>query len=175
MSASGNPAAGAGAALLFEHYQQVLRRRVRSLVDTSDANVEDACMFAWTQFLSHELDNTQAAHSWLTTVAIRQAVRLERRSRRDLQIVVAAEDGNEDLEPVDPRDELRLRQLLADAGEVIRGAKLSERQAQVLGMQVVGYTYDEMSKRTGDSRRTIERQILTARRRLAMAIAGSRG
>jgi hypothetical protein len=61
MSASHSPAAAAGTALLFEHYQHLLRRRIRCLVQTSEANIEDACMYAWAQFLSHELDDPDAA------------------------------------------------------------------------------------------------------------------
>ena len=52
------------------------------VVNTSDENVEDACMFAWTQFLSWEFEHDEVAYSWLTTVAIREAVKLDRRTRR---------------------------------------------------------------------------------------------
>ena len=175
MPTSHNPAAAAaaGTALLFEHYQNTLRRRVRALVSTSEANVEDACMYAWAQFLSHELDDTDTAHSWLTTVAMREAVKLDRRSRRELALIENVPD-DELAQLADPRDELRMRELLADVGAVIKAAGLSDRQARILGLQILGYRYDEIAEQTGDSHRTIERQIVTARKRLARAL-GRRG
>ena len=67
---------------LFARYHQVLRGNVRALVNTSDENIEDACMFAWTKFLSCEFEHEEIAYSWLRTVATRQAIKLDRRSRR---------------------------------------------------------------------------------------------
>ncbi|MBV9192901.1 MAG: sigma-70 family RNA polymerase sigma factor [Solirubrobacterales bacterium] len=133
MPSSHNLAAG-DTALLFEHYQNTLRRRVRALVCTSDANIEDACMYAWAQFLRHELDDTDAARSWLTTVAMREAVKLDRRGRRELEL---ADNGPDDelAQLADPRDELRLRQLLADVSAVIKDAGRSDRQARILALR----------------------------------------
>ena len=72
---------------LFAHYHQVLRGNVRALVNTSDENIEDACMFAWTKFLSCEFEHEEVAYSWLRTVAIRQAIKLDRRARRTSPLV----------------------------------------------------------------------------------------
>jgi RNA polymerase sigma factor (sigma-70 family) len=154
---------------LFERYHHVLRRRVRAVVDTSEANVEDACMYAWTKVLGRELDDIDVAHSWLTTVAIREAVKLERRSRRTDPLTVG--EHGDVIEIADPRDELRLSRLLADAGEVITAAGLSSRQTQILGLQVLGLTYAEIAAEAGDSQRTIERQIMRARHKLAQALS----
>jgi DNA-directed RNA polymerase specialized sigma24 family protein len=85
---------------LFERYHHVLRRRVRAVVDTSEANVEDACMYSWTKFLGRKLDDIDVAHSWLTTVAIREAVKLERRSRRTDPLTVG--EQGEVIEIADP-------------------------------------------------------------------------
>ena len=46
---------------LFAHSHQVLRRNVRAIVNTSDENIEDACMFAWTKFLSWEFERVEDA------------------------------------------------------------------------------------------------------------------
>ena len=69
-------------AALFARYDRKLRARVRSIVTTSEANVEDACMYAWLALLRHELDEVAEPYSWLTTIAIREAVKLERVDRR---------------------------------------------------------------------------------------------
>jgi len=66
------------AGVLFARYDCQLRDRVRGVVNTSEANIEDACMFAWVQLLRYELDEAEAAYSWLSTVAVREAVKLDR-------------------------------------------------------------------------------------------------
>ena len=153
---------------LFARYHQRLRRNVRAVVNTSDENVEDACMFAWTQFLSWELERIEVAYSWLTTVAIREAVKLDRRTRRTYPLHT---QDDEVIDVVDPNDQLRLTRLLAEAGDVIRTAGLSPRQTHILGLQVLGLGYDEIAAQTGDTKRTIERQIRRARRKLACTLS----
>ena len=69
-------------AALFARYERKLRARVRSIVSTSEANIEDACMYAWLTLLRHELDEVAEPYSWLTTIAVREAVKLERAERR---------------------------------------------------------------------------------------------
>ena len=120
---------------LFARYHQRLRRNVRAVVNTSDENVEDACMFAWTQFLSRELERIEVAYGWLTTVAIREAVKLDRRTRRTYPL---ATEGDDVIDIVDPKDHLQLTRLLADAGDVITAAGLTPRQTHILGLQVLG-------------------------------------
>ena len=153
---------------LFARYHQLLRRTVRAVVNTSDENVEDACMFAWTKFLSWELEHTDVAYSWLTTVAIREAVKLDRCSRRTYPLVT--EEGDV-IDVVDPKDQLQLTRLLAEVGDVVRAAGLSPRQTHILGLQVLGLGYDEIAAQTGDTKRTIERQIVHTRRKLARALS----
>ena len=58
-------------AALFDAYHSTLRARVRSVVNTSQANVEDACMFARVALLGHELEHVAGARGWLLTVAVR--------------------------------------------------------------------------------------------------------
>jgi DNA-binding CsgD family transcriptional regulator len=61
--------------------------------------------------------------------------------------------------------------VLAEVGDVIRAAGLSPRQTHILGLQVLGLGYDEIAAQTGDTRRTIERQIMHARHKLARALS----
>ena len=43
-------------------------------VNTTPENIEDACMFAWMQSLTHQLEEPTAVGSWLLTVARREAI-----------------------------------------------------------------------------------------------------
>ena len=149
---------------LFARYHHKLRNRVRAIVRTSDANVEDACMYAWLQFLSDELDGRSVGTSWLTTVAIREAVKLDRAERRDLP---AASPSAEAVDRADPRDHYAARDLVAYAAAVIRDAGLTGRQLQIISLQLWGLSYEQIAANTGDSLRTVERQVLRANHKIA--------
>ena len=120
-----NPATAASdTAALFSRYDRKLRDRVSAVVNTSQANIEGACMFAWVQFLRCELDEVDAAYSWLTTVAIREAIKLDRADRRTRPLPV--DEHGAVIEPIDPRDELAARDLLDHAAAVIQQAGLTD-------------------------------------------------
>ena len=149
---------------LFKRHQHKLQRRVQAFVDTSPANVEDACMHAWLQFLRYELDEISESTSWLTTVAIREAVKLERGDRRQRP---ATSYAGEELERADPRDHYAARDQLAYAAAVIQEAGLSAGQLQMLSLQLWGLSYQQIAEKTGASRRTVERQVLRASQKIA--------
>jgi hypothetical protein len=106
----------------FERFHHILRRRVRGVVNTSDASIEDACMHAWTKVLGYEFEHVDIAQRWLTTVAIREAIKLDRRSRRTAPFGV--DEHGDTIEPADPRGELWLTRLLTDVGELMKTAGL---------------------------------------------------
>ena len=167
-----NPApAASDTAALFSRYDRKLRDRVSAVVNTSQANIEDACMFAWVQLLRHEIDEIDAAYSWLTTVAIREAVKLDRADRRTRSLPV--DDDGVVIEPIDPRDELAARDMLDHAAAVIQQAGLTSRQLEMIALQAWGLNYKEIAARTGNSRRTVDRELLRARAKLAEALRSS--
>lgn len=157
-------------AALFARYDRKLRARVRSTVTTSEANVEDACMYAWLALLRHELDEVAEPYSWLTTIAIREAVKLERAERRTRPLLLDEYGAQQR-----PGEELAAYDLLAHAAAIIQEAGLTERQLQMISLQLWGLSYEEIAAHTGDSRRTVERQILRARAKLAEALQAAGG
>jgi DNA-binding CsgD family transcriptional regulator len=56
------------------------------------------------------------------------------------------------------------------AGQQIRAARLKAREPRVLGLRVAGYGRHEIAELTGDSHRTIDRQLGRARRKLRDAL-----
>jgi RNA polymerase sigma factor (sigma-70 family) len=140
-----------------------LQRTVAESVNTSAENVEDACSFAWTQLVRRRLEGADP-YGWLVTVAIRQAIKLDRRSRRTDPIPEG--DDGEALGPADPRDLLEGRERVIEARDLLRGARLTARQARLLVLQAQGFSYSEIAALTGDSMRTVERQLLRARGRI---------
>ena len=65
-----------------------------------------------------------------------------------------------------PEQQLEMRERLAE----IRA--LPVRQQRVVLLQGFGYEYDEIAAVTGESRRTVTRQLTRARRRLAALATG---
>ena len=155
-------------AQLFATYAPRLRITVRQLVRTSPENVDDACSFAFLQLLRYQ-PNRDSVYAWLVKVAVREAVKLDRRSRRTLPL--EHNDGNHDVvsEPAERTDTLALRLEVLAAREAIAAARLSSRQARIVALQAVGLDYEEISTQENISVRTVERQILRARSKLREA------
>ena len=153
---------GLADAALYGSYAQRLLRSVARQVNTTPENIEDACHFAWAQYLSHaEQVARDRAHAWLATTAIRHAYKLHARERRAGSLEAALERGNEPVARDDPARAAELRERLALLHQ------LPVRQQRMVWLQAAGLSYSEISARTGDSLRTTERQVLRARRRLA--------
>ena len=119
---------------LFAEHHATLRTRVRRFVNTSQANADEACSFAWMQLLRRQ-PRRETVLSWLTTVAIREAVRLDRRDRRDRHLVSGEE-------PPSHCQTLTHAEAFA-ALEVV--ASLPPRQRELIGLQVAGYSRQEIA------------------------------
>ena len=152
---------------LFAELHPKLARQVRRLVRTSEENVQDACSFAFLQLLRYQ-PSRESVFSWLLTVAVREAVKLDQRGRD--RRLPAREDGGE-LEPVDERADPELRLQTLAALEAIAAAGLTARQARIVALHAAGHTYQSISEMLGLSKRTVERQLLRARRKLRSALA----
>jgi hypothetical protein len=76
------PGARGDEAELFRAFNHVLMQTVSSsLYESTPQNVEDACAFAWAQFLEHQPDRSMNWQGWLFRTAQRQAWLLERQAR----------------------------------------------------------------------------------------------
>jgi DNA-directed RNA polymerase specialized sigma24 family protein len=123
--------------------------------------IEDACAFAWLQLLRTEPER-EAIFAWLKVVAVREAIRLQTHKPTE---PLEAPSGEPAVEP-EPRD----IETECVAREALGGvAALPARQARILGLHVGGYSYAEIGERTGDTYRTVDRQMARARRALETA------
>jgi hypothetical protein len=73
---------------LYRQHAARLVRCARYAVNASEATVEDACQFAWTQLLQHQPDRDYV-FAWLRTTAIREAWALSGRECRAISLDVA--------------------------------------------------------------------------------------
>lgn len=148
---------------LFAQHARRLHAVVSATVRTSAANVDDACGFAWLQLVRHR-PPAAVAFAWLRTTAVREALKLHRRTGRSIRLDQVAEVA------VDPilRPEAALE--LIAAGQQIQVARLRPREARILGLRAAGYSRDEIAELTGESHRTVDRQLGRARRKLHDAV-----
>lgn len=142
---------------LYVQLHARLEHIVRRSVVTSEAIIDDACAFAWLQLVRGDV-RIETALSWLATVAIREAWRLDRLQRRC--------DALPEHEPAClSADPLPAAILVREALEAV--AALPSRQAEMVALHAGGHSYAEIAEQTGDSLRTVQRQLLRGKRRLA--------
>jgi RNA polymerase sigma factor (sigma-70 family) len=156
---------GDEAELYLRHHRDLVRSVARS-VNASRELIEDACQTAWLILLRRQPDRDRA-FGWLRTVAIHEAYRLSGVERRDARLDAPVSPdatilGHERV--ADPRACLD-RQLEARVA-LARVAELSARQRELFALQIAGLSYAETATVTGDSLRTVDRQLRRAHARV---------
>lgn len=141
-----------------------LERIVRMDVRAPGSVIEDACQVAWGRLVDHRHRvNRDKALSWLATTAIHEALNLLRRQRRcdSLEGTLESFGDAAVLDCAPAADELwELRDRLERIGT------LPERQQHMLWLHGLGYNYAEIAASTGCTVRTVERQLLRAKRKM---------
>ena len=151
------------ARVLFARHGVRLQALVNRRVDTSRANVEDAFAFAWLQLCRYR-PRGERVFGWLFRTAVREAQRLDRRAGTALH-----HDDPDAASTHDHASQVGGPLVLLAARETITAAGLSEREARLVGLRAVGYSYRESAQLTGQSVRTVERQLVRADRELRNA------
>lgn len=157
-------ASGRGVSDLYSDLQPQLVRILASNLQPPDWVIDEACQTAWSSLLEHGGAVVPGGElGWLSTTATRAALRLLRRER-------IAEPYDKPPVPVsladfripepEPEAHLELRERLAE----IR--RLPVRQQRVVMLHGFGYEYDEIAAVTGETRRTVARQLTRARQQL---------
>jgi RNA polymerase sigma factor (sigma-70 family) len=170
---------------LYERNAGQVRRQVRSGVTACDAVIDDACQFAWSR-LVHRRDRIRgdSVVPWLVTTAVHEAFKLIRRDSRDLSLEILIEQP-EDVAGARPETDHALslpisatvrspEWIVEQRLQLEALGRLPERQRRLLWLQGLGFSYAEMADRTGDTERTVERQLIRARRKLGTPSAPGR-
>jgi RNA polymerase sigma factor (sigma-70 family) len=149
---------------LYRELQPQLVRILASNLPASDWVIDDACQTAWSSLLERRDAVMPGSElGWLSTTATREALRLlrcERNAEPYEQLrspTVLAESRRS--EPA-PEQRLELQERLAEVRQ------LPVREQRVLMLHGYGYEYDEIAAVTGETRRTVARQLARARQRL---------
>jgi RNA polymerase sigma factor (sigma-70 family) len=145
---------------LAPRLEQIVRGQVRAPREV----IEDACHDAWTKLINHgERVHRETALAWLARTAIREAWHLDRRERRELSLEAEAEFGRALDAPArlpGPAERVEHRERLSELH------RLPERQQRLVWLRAAGLSYVEMAAYTGDTVRTVERQVLRATARM---------
>ncbi len=149
---------------LYAARAERVRHLVRRGVHAPEPVIEDACQFAWSRLLHHRRRvRRHGAQAWLVTTATHEAVKLLRAQSRDVSLESVIESEGERPPFVTPTaidDLVAHRDRLAAIGE------LPERQQRLVWLQGLGLSYAEIAAVSGESARTVERQLLRAKRGL---------
>jgi RNA polymerase sigma factor (sigma-70 family) len=144
----------------------LVRRLVRHEVRAPEPVIEDACQFAWSRLVHHRARVRRAtAVAWLVKTARHEALKQARREGRELSLDVLLDelgDLREIASAPSAEEMFELRATLESLGT------LPERQRRLIWLQGLGLSYVEMAEQTGATTRTVERQVLRARHRLAL-------
>ncbi|HEU0304242.1 MAG TPA: hypothetical protein VFR32_06650 [Gaiellaceae bacterium] len=119
---------------------------MQRLVNTSPDIVDDACNFAWMEFIRCQPDRQRSWRSWLITVAQREAWKLHAKEASHVGAEIPDRDGLLH-EATDPRDLLSVRAELRVALDSL--AAVPERRRQVKALQITGLSYAEIGERLG--------------------------
>jgi RNA polymerase sigma factor (sigma-70 family) len=149
---------------LYARLSRRLEQIVRTDVRAPETVVEDACQFAWGSLLAHTTRvRAEAALSWLATTAVREAWRLMRARERDVPLEPDDLAGSASREPPSA---VMTDALVEDRAQLKLIRELPERQQRILWLRGLGLSYEEIAAYTGDTPRTVERQLVRGRRRI---------
>jgi DNA-directed RNA polymerase specialized sigma24 family protein len=145
---------------LTAQLRRILRRHLRA----PDCVLDDACQAAWEALLRKDVSlSEEHVLGWLATTARREALVMLARVQSEQPLDDALDTT---VSPAswagDPQRIAVQREHLARVGELPR------RQQRLVWMRGLGFGYEEISETTGDSFRTIDRQLTGARRRLSI-------
>lgn len=154
---------------LFVELQPQLLRILTSNLEAPAWVIDEACQTAWGLLLLQAAELAVGQElGWLSTTATRIALRVLRRERfcepQQEQPAPVSLDQRRAHGP-DPERAVELSERLAEI------KRLPARQQRVVMLHGFGYEYEEIAAATGDTRRTVARQLTLARRRLAQLAA----
>jgi RNA polymerase sigma factor (sigma-70 family) len=141
-----------------------LEQMVRLGVRAPEPVIEDACQTAWSRFVRRrEGVHLETALQWLTRTAVREAVKSVRRHHRELPLDDVLADADE---PALSLHAASAHELAEQRERLATVAQLPARQQRLVWLHALGLTYAEMALHEGCSPRTVERQLLRAKKRV---------
>jgi DNA-directed RNA polymerase specialized sigma24 family protein len=156
------PAPVGDEAELFREFNARLVRIVGRRTSAPRETVDDACAFAWQQFLQHQPDRDRNWRGWLVTTAEREAWRLHGVEARHVSLSLEPHEheGIGTWEIADQRDPVGTRARLREALEAFAG--LPERRREIKALQITGFSYHEIAEMRGLTYTRVNRLLTEA-------------
>jgi RNA polymerase sigma factor (sigma-70 family) len=137
-------------------------------VSAPDDVIEEACQQAWANLVAH-LTRVDAGcvFAWLVTVATNAALKQVQRAERWRSLDAVLEQGEDVPAPLGWQAHQKL-----EANETLAAiARLPVRQQRVLWLRGLGLDYDEVATHEECTLRTVQRQLLRARKSVRLSLA----
>jgi DNA-directed RNA polymerase specialized sigma24 family protein len=134
---------------LFLSFNAELQRKIATKVATSPQIIEDACAFAWMEFLRYQPDRAREWKGWLFVTAQREAWRLDRERRSTMTLDMPIGERGLPRDPRDPRSPHDQALDLLATVEMLD--QLPPRLRRIAFLRGVGLRYSEITEITGDS------------------------
>lgn len=154
---------------LYAKHAIKLRRVVASKVRAPETVIDDACQQAWIILLRTQPERG-TVFPWLITVATHEAWRLAQRENRDSSLDFELERSDTQAAGIvgdaliDEHANSDRRIELFQALDLL--AELPQRQKEMIALQTAGLSMQEIARVTGDSYRTVDRQLARGKRQL---------
>jgi DNA-directed RNA polymerase specialized sigma24 family protein len=164
------PGARGDEADLFRAFNDELMRTVSgSVFNSTPHTVEDACAFAWAQFLEHQPNRDENWRGWLFRTAQRQAWLLEGQARENLPLrSFEWEDLRETIQGI-ATDALEVQQDVHDALSII--GRLPPRLQRIALLRGLGLRHSDISDITGDSPTRVQQLVSRANQEIYEKLA----
>jgi DNA-directed RNA polymerase specialized sigma24 family protein len=164
------PLHGDEADLYHSNHAALQRDVAATLPHASRDTIEDACAFAWLQFLERQPDRTRDWRRWLYVVAVHEASHLDRRcaKRREHETQLRAAGS---LALAAERDPLALRDAWLDARREL--ARIPPRARQAVVLQALGHRRAEIAELLGSRTQRVDRLLTRARAHLDALLSDS--
>jgi RNA polymerase sigma factor (sigma-70 family) len=147
---------------LFREFHPKFVRIVQKRTGGVREIVDDACAFAWQKFVQLQPSRDRNWRAWLVTTAEREAWRLHAAERNHLSLSIEQPEGREPAswDMPDERDQSAIRERLREALQAF--SELPERRRDIKGLQVTGFSYDEIAEMRGLSYTRVNRLLTEA-------------
>ena len=159
------PARGDEAELFRDFNDELMRLIGHAVHHCTPQIIEDACSFAWAEFLRHQPDRGHNWRGWIFRTAQRQAWVLAREARDALPLISSDGSDQRGVRGAETIDELELRRDVTDALSVL--AQIPPRMQRIALLRALGMRHREIAEITGDSPTSVHRLIVTANERIA--------
>jgi DNA-directed RNA polymerase specialized sigma24 family protein len=145
---------------LFREFNHRFVRVVQWRTNAPREIVDDACGFAWQQFMRYQPDRERNWRAWMVTTAEREAWRLWKIEADHLSLSLERDGESAACVVPDRHDQMAIRMRLRVALSAL--AEVPARRRDIKALQVTGFSYQEIGEMRGLSYTRVNRMVAEA-------------